>query len=224
MKNVLPPVFELSAARLKAMLTAWVTPELPGFTHNGAYLWYGPWEDHCRRVIQVYPLKGASAIFQWGLCFDFLPVFDGSGRLRYQRTDRSVGLHLFCWPPNHWTQAPAQPPACRFSRFGRDPDDIKAQLLRAFYEAQTLFVPWFQSCRGLSGALTEARHQRTDPACRYNWPSPDYVAAFLFAANGNASAGANTLAEFWTRHGRSFPPSLYDKLQAKLTECAAFLP
>ena len=66
---------------------------------------------------------------------------------------------------------------------------VKSCLLRAFYEAQGLFVPWFLNCSDLHSALTEARRQCTAPASQCNWPSPDYVTAFLLAANGDAQTG-----------------------------------
>lgn len=212
--------FELPVPQLKNLLATVIAPELSGFTYNDAYFWYSSWKDHCRKVIQVYPLKGASYIFLWGLCFDFLPVFGEAGSYRYQRTDKSVGLHLFCWPPGHWDSASGQSVSCRFSRFGRNPKDVKSCLLRAFYEAQGLFVPWFLNCCDLHSALTEARRQCTAPASQCNWPSPDYVTAFLLAANGDAQTGMKVLDEFWTKNGSRFPLALYDKLKEKLLACA----
>ncbi len=213
-------IFELPAPQLKALLADVVTPALPGFTHNGAYLWYSSWENRCRKVVRVYPLKGADYIFQWGLCFDFLPVFGESGSCRYERTDKSVGLHLFCWPPGHWGFTIRRSVPCRFSRFGRDFGDVESQLLQAFHEAQGLFTPWFQNCCGLHSALAEARRQCDDPASQYNWPGPDYVKAFLLAVNGDVQTGMKVLDEFWTRRDGDFPPALYEKLQKKLLACA----
>jgi len=221
--NIFTPLsstFELSVPQLKSLLATAITPKLPEFTYNGAYFWYSPWEDHCRRVIQVYPLKGASAIFLWGLCFDFLPVFGESKSLRYQRTDKSVGLHLFCWPPDHWVSISGQGISCRFSRFGQSSREVETRLLHAFYEAQELFAPWFQNCCNLHNALMEAKRQRTDPNSQYNWPSPDYVTAFLFAANGDTQTGVKILDEFWLQHGQDFPDVLYNKLRTKLLACA----
>lgn len=221
--NILAPLsfdFELPIPQLKSFLAAVITPKLPDFTYNGAYLWYSPWEDHCRRVIQVYPLKGASYIFLWGLCFDFLPVFGASGGLRYQRTDKSVGLQLFCWPPGHWSPVLGQHDFCRFSRFGQTPREVEDQLLQAFYEAQELFVPWFQNCNNLHNALVEAKRQCTDLDSQHNWPSPDYVTAFLLAANGDTQVGVKILNEFWLQQCQGLPDHLYNKLRGKLLTCA----
>ena len=212
--------FELPVPQLKNLLATAVAPELSGFTYNDAYLWYSPWNDHCRKVIQVYPLKGTSYIFMWGLCFDFLPVFGETGSYRYQRTDKSVGLHLFCWPPGHWDSASGQSVSCRFRRFGKNPDDVESRLFKAFHEAQELFVPWFQNCSDLQSALTEAKRQCTDPVSQHHWPSPHYVTAFLLAANGNAQTGMKVLDEFWVQYGSRYPMALHDKLKKKLLACA----
>ena len=219
MKNPLSFDFELPVLQLKNLLATAVAPKLSGFAYDNAYLQYSPWNNHCRKVIQVYPLKGASYIFLWGLCFDFLPVFGEAGSYRYQRMDKSVGLHLFCWPPGHWDSASEKSVSCRFRRFGKNPVDVESHLLKAFHEVQGLFVPWFQNCSDLQSALTEARRQCTDPVSQHNWPSPHYVTAFLLAANGNAQTGMKVLDEFWIQNGSRFPMALYDKLKKKLLAC-----
>lgn len=155
-----------------------------------------------------------------GLCFDFLPIFGESGSLRYQRTDKSVGLHLFCWPPDHWSSISKQNASCRFSCIGQTPRAVEAQLLHAFYEAQELFVPWFQNCCNLRNALVEAKRQRTDRNSQYNWPSPDYVTAFLSAANGDTQTGVKILDEFWLQQCQGLPDDLHNKLREKLLACA----
>ena len=210
--------------QLKELLAKAVTPQLPGFSYDGGYLWYGPWEDHCRKVVRVYLLKGAGAIFQWGLCFDFLPVINGEGRaLHYQRTVKSVGLQLFCWPPDHWEPTPGRPSTrpCRFSLFGRDMEDVEGRLLAAFREAQLLFEPWFDRCGSLSGALAEVQRQTEDPGSRMNWPRPGYVLAFLLAANGRREEGLAALEAYLDREGAAWPAETKDKLRKKLTACGA---
>lgn len=184
--------------QLKELLAARISPELPGFSYDGGYLWYSPWEDHCRKVVRVYLLKGAGAIFQWGLCFDFLPVVNGEGRnIHYQRTDKSVGLQLFCWPPGHWGPGPGR--SCRFSLFGRDLEAVERRLMEAFREAQLLFEPWFDRCGSLPGALAEARRQMEDPAVRMNWPVPGYVLAFCWRPTAKGRRAWQPWRHFWSR-------------------------
>lgn len=213
--------FLASHAQMKELLAETVTPELTGFSYDGGYLWYSPWEDRCRKVVRVYLLKGAGAVFQWGLCFDFLPVVNGEGRaFHYQRTDKSAGLQLFCWPPNHWESPGGRsaPQTCRFSLFGQDMKAVERRLSEAFQEARLLFEPWFDHCGSLAGALAEARRQAEDPAARFNWPRPGYVLAFLLAANDRREEGLMALEAFLDREGKSWPLEGKDKLRKSLMD------
>lgn len=216
--------FQLTHTQLKEILARRISPELErqGFTYDGRYCWYGPWKEHCRKVVRVYLIKGAEAIFQWGLCFDFLPVVNGEGKnLRYQRTDKDIGFQLFCWPPGHW--GPASGRTCGFSLFGRDPETVEQRLMEAFQEARKIFELWFDRCGSLSGALAEARRQVEEPYTRNNWPDPKYVQAFLLAANGRGLEGEKVLEAFfddWEMRGDKFPPQTRDKITRKLKECS----
>jgi len=214
--------FFATNTQLKEMLSRLISPELAaeGFSYDGGYVWFSPWEEHCRRVVRVYLLKGG-AIFQWGLCFDFLPVPVGEWRsLRYQRTDKSVGLHLFTWPEGHWTSRPGPRP-CRFSLFGGSPEEVETGILAAFYEARPAFQTWFRETAGLEGALAEARRQAAEP-WGINWPRPEYALAFLLAMNGRAAEGAAALKAYLaqeTERGKGVPPETAEKLREKLRAC-----
>ncbi|MDE7432169.1 MAG: hypothetical protein K2N34_09690 [Lachnospiraceae bacterium] len=37
--------------------------------YDGSHTWYGPWENHMRKVITMFFLKGDSAIMEWGYNF-----------------------------------------------------------------------------------------------------------------------------------------------------------
>jgi len=191
-----------------------------GFSYDGGYVWFSPWEEHCRRVVRVYLLKGG-AIFQWGLCFDFLPVPAGEWKsLSYQRTDKRVGLHLFTWPEDHWTSRPGPRP-CRFSLFGGSPGEVEAGVLAAFHEARPAFQTWFRETAGLEGALAEARRQAAQPRS-VNWPPPGYVLAFLLAGSGRVPEGAAALDACLAREterGRGVPLKTAEKLREKLRAC-----
>lgn len=217
--------FLATHTQLKKILARRISPELEaeGYFYDGRYLWYGPWEERCRKVVRVGLSKGAGAVFMWGLCFDFLPVFGWDGKkvcnIHYQRTDKAVDLQLFTTPPTHSPlgRKPSVFP-CRFSLFGKDLEDVEAQTVRAFQEARPLFGDWFQETAGLSGALEEAKRQAADPY-NCNWPAPGYVLAFLLAASGQgaeASAALETYFARWEEHSGVFPPDERAKLEQKL--------
>ena len=67
------------------------------------HYWFTPWENHCRKVFNLYPLKGSLYPLYWGYNFDFIPwenCFLGvnpkpwniPGRLIYHRTEKSVKI------------------------------------------------------------------------------------------------------------------------------------
>lgn len=206
--------------QLREILARRVSPALPGFAYDGGYIWYGPRQGRSRCVIRVYLLKGASGLFQWGRCFDFLPVPDGGGHLRYQRTDKSVGLQLFPWSEG-WFGGSAGESPWRFSRFGRNLADVENQVWAAFATARGEMSAWFARTAELSGALEEARHLAAESAP--NDPEPQYVAAFLLAALGREDEGSDALSAALERRrtrGSPLPPQTEGKLRDKLRALA----
>lgn len=69
-------------------------------SEKGHY-WFTPWEDHCRKVFNLYPLKSSLYPIYWGYNFDFIPweksflgisptPWKASGKLVYHRTEKSL--------------------------------------------------------------------------------------------------------------------------------------
>lgn len=74
------------------------------------HIWFGPWEDdpwegHCRKVFELYAVKGTRYPMTWGYNFDFMPrdsCFSGyespdprrAGKLVYHRTDKSAKIDI----------------------------------------------------------------------------------------------------------------------------------
>jgi len=210
-------------AELKEILARRITPlmEKAGYTCDGQYTWFSPWEGHSRQVVRVYLLKGASAMFQWGRCFDFLPVPSGSWTaIRYQRTDRSVGMQLFTWPEGHWTRNPRR--TGYFSQFGADLRDVERQVWTAFQEARPAWEAWFRETAGLEASLREAERQSAE-TFNINWPRPQYVRAFLLAALGRQAEGAEALEAYFcmeaAQDGTGISPEIREKLRKKLLSC-----
>ncbi|MBQ3884669.1 MAG: hypothetical protein II729_01015 [Ruminococcus sp.] len=67
------------------------------------HFWFTDWEDHCRKVFSLYPLKGNSYPLYWGYNFDFIPwekcflgvnpkPWNESGKLVYHRTEKSINI------------------------------------------------------------------------------------------------------------------------------------
>lgn len=58
------------------------------------HYWFTPWENHCRKVFQLFPRKGYLYLILWGYNFDFIPTRQNSGRLVYHRTEKAVTVHI----------------------------------------------------------------------------------------------------------------------------------
>ncbi|ADU21653.1 hypothetical protein [Ruminococcus albus] len=67
------------------------------------HFWFTPWEDHCRKVVMFYPLKGPRGPLYWGYNFDFIPwescflgvnykPWNTTGKLVYHRTEKAVKI------------------------------------------------------------------------------------------------------------------------------------
>ena len=207
-----PSEYLASDTELKAILARRIAPELEAadFTYDGAYTWYGPWEDHSRRVVEARRLKGAGVCFVWGRCFDFLPVLAGDGkRLRYMRTDKAVGRQLM-GPCRTWDES--------FSLLTDGPERLEADAAAALRRDKPLWEAWFRETEGLAACLREAERQRDNPCS--SWPTPDYVRAFLLAALGRKQEGMAVmeaeLDRMATGGGPEVPGEVREKLLNKL--------
>ena len=209
-----PSEYLASDTELKALLARRIAPELEaeGYTYDGQYTWYGPWEGHSRRVVEARHLKGAGVCFVWGRCFDFLPVLTGDGkRLRYMRTDKTVGRQLM-GPCRAWGES--------FSLLATGPEELEADASVVFLRDKPLWEAWFRETKGLPACLREAERQRDNPYS--NWPTPDYVRAFLLAALGQKQEGMAVMEAELDRMaaggGPEPPPEVREELMNKLRE------
>lgn len=209
-----PAAYLATNAELKELLVRRITPEMKagGYTYDGQYIWYGPWEDHSRRVVEARRLKSAGVCFTWGRCFDFLPVLAGDGkRVRYMRTDKSVGRQLM-GPFRAWDES--------FSLLTDGPEQLVADAEAAFLRDRPLWEAWLRETESLEACLREAERQGDNPYS--SWPTPDYVRAFLLAALGRKwEAGAALEAELdrmAAGSGSGSPPEVRARLLKKLRE------
>lgn len=192
---------------LRAILDRRITPLMAGCTYDGAYTWFSPWEARSRRVVRLVLIKGAEACFQWGRCYDFLPVLSGNLKtVSYQRTDKNVGLQLFMESP--WTGTRM------FQRSGKDLRDVEETILTAFKAAQPAWEAWFRNTDGLEAALREAERQSGDPGSCV-WPRPMHVRAFLLAALGRTGEARQAL-EASFEECPDIPESTREVLRKKL--------
>ncbi len=180
----------------KDYLDDMVSPLIQGqfkMQYNGAYTWYGSWNQHMRKVISIFLLKGDSGIFKWGYNFDFLPEFM-SGRFQYFRTEKSVKAQLRDLPKTF----------IDFENWGdylipMNADDLKClenRITDVWEITQPSISDWFERVNSLEAALAELEYQISyQKYYKMFVPEQTYIKAFLTAAMGDEKRGIEILKE-----------------------------
>lgn len=209
----------LSHTEFKLLLDQEISPIMrkKGFRYDGRYTWYGDMENHMRKSVSVFLLKGP-AIFRWSVTFDFIPLPSGN-RLTYSRTEKSIVAHMYEYPKDwvHSFLGKAEPEAwwyspCKMTLSGKDQADIIRQIHRAYACELERFEHWHSQIHTLEDALRMVSEKiGPDGAPLYPFlvPSPVYVKAFLQAATGEAQEGRALLETYFLQSRWS------DELQQK---------
>lgn len=95
----------IPSSELKKNLNQGLTTQLTNWglnKYDGEYLWYSDFNEFgIKKVFKYTRLKGISGVFAWGVCFDFIPTFSNTKRLKNHKSDKSTTLHLFEWPDGY---------------------------------------------------------------------------------------------------------------------------
>lgn len=180
----------------------------------GNYKWCGPWENGVRKILQLFLLKGDSAIFEWGYNYSFLPIIK-SGKLIYQRTDKTVAAQLRDMPESFINFKDWKPFCIPMHANCEDKltDQIEAVLSRTF----PIVKNWYERTATLEDMIKEADLQ-INHRNYYSFfsPSQQYIKAFLLAANGQNDEASKVLeaSDEYQEAGED----ICQKLMKKLTE------
>lgn len=159
--------------------------------YNGTYTWYGPWNQHMRKVITVFLLKGDRGILEWGYNFDFLPELT-SGQIKYFRTEKRVKTQLRDFPKP-------------FIDFGNWDDyvipmhsnnlhQLENRITKVWNLSSLQILDWFERVASIDAALAELEYQISYQNY-YTFLAPEqaYMKAFLTAMSGNESLAVEIL-------------------------------
>ena len=75
-----PDALFLTPTAWKALMDQVLSPLMErelGLTYLGGYLWAGPWEDHRRKLVQVFLVNQAYGTLQWGWSLTSCPMSPG---------------------------------------------------------------------------------------------------------------------------------------------------
>lgn len=104
-------------------------------TYEKGHYWFSAWDNHCRKVIKIYPLKGTLYPLYWGYNFDFIPwercflgvnpkPWNETGKLVYHRTEKAVNIDFTGYP---------------FPYIGYDFDNPSAQSYEEHYAFRNMY-------------------------------------------------------------------------------------
>lgn len=147
----------------------------------GPYKWCGQWENGARRVLQLFLIKGDSAIFEWGYNYQFLPIIKG-GKIIYQRTDKNMQAQLRSMPTT-FIDFGDWKPFCIPMHAKRE-DKLIERIKSVFDRTNPDIINWFERTASVEAMIKEADLQiQHGNYYSYFYPSQQYVKAFLLSAN-----------------------------------------
>jgi hypothetical protein len=186
-----PPI--LLGQALKARLDVLVTPKMRelGLRWRGDYSWVEPGSLAIRRIVTCCLLKGAGAVFSWGLSLGFVPLLSGS-RVTYHRTFKSARPDVFEWPASYRVGFSAAGPFQRIETWTSIFERSLAQYLPTVVPD---LVSWFERVQTIDDIEGELRRQIVNPfpAYRTHYPRQTHVLAFVRAAAGDLTEGREIL-------------------------------
>ena len=196
-----PDTLFLTPTEWKALMDQVLSPLMErelGLIYLGGYLWAGPWEDHRRKLVQVFLVNQAYGTLQWGWSFDFVPHVSG-GKLAWHRTDKSARLDV--WEVSRdFIEAGTGPArkkreAVMFSAYGPDRDGIADRHRRAFRTLLPLIRAYYAGTDTPEKLLESMEAGLSDSYYHFTQAVPLTVsAAFLAAALGRAERSRELLA------------------------------
>lgn len=196
-----PDTLFLTPTEWKALMDQGLSPLMErelGLTYLGGYLWAGPWEDHRRKLVQVFLINQAYGTLQWGWSLDFVPHVSGK-KLAWHRTDKSARLDV--WEVSRdfieagTGLARKKREAVVFSAYGSNRDGIAERHRRAFGVLLPLIRTYYAGTDTPEKLLAAMEAALGDSYYRFTQAVPLTVsAAFLAAALGHPERGQELLA------------------------------
>jgi hypothetical protein len=214
----------ISSLELKNNLSKGLTTQLTDWglhNYDGNYLWYSDFDESgIKKVFTYIRLKGNSGVFAWGVCFDFIPTFSHSKRLKNHTTDKSTTLHLFDWPEGYRNsfEGGGRPTGIISHYSGECEKDIRTVV--AVYK--NIIATFYTTASTIDGALDVTMSQIWKKgAYEVHFPHPEYVYSFLLAKTGQKEQAIDIMYEFFKNnieHDDSWK-LLYKEIEKRIKSC-----
>lgn len=210
------------------------------------HIWFGPWEGgplegHCRKVFELYALKGTMYPIYWGYNFDFMPqdsCFSGydlpnprrAGKLVYHRTDKSAkidsGASVFPYigydfynPSKHSFDEHRNFRDKYFIKvFGYDTPENRKKIAAVVRRHFPFMLDWFDKMKTIDDFIDECTKSIIESETEICFPLGSYwVRGFLLARQHNIDAALSDIGRIYER---MFKPSIEipERVRKKLYE------
>lgn len=214
----------IPSSELKKNLNQGLTTQLTNWglnKYDGEYLGYSDFNEFgIKKVFKYTRLKGISGVFAWGVCFDFIPTFSNTKRLKNHKSDKSTTLHLFEWPDGYMKS---------FEGGGRPTEIISHYSGECKNDIQTVFdnykskiSTYFKETTSIEGALEIVMSQiKKGGAYNIHFPHPRYVYSFLLAKSGRKEQGLEIMHESFKNYIEKDNAwkLLYEEIEKKIKSC-----
>lgn len=153
-KNYIPNIQErdtifLNSDGFKLLIHEALSPIIEnelGMKYLGNGYWATDYDNHCRKVLQLFKINNAYATFSWGYNFDFAPKKSGQ-KLVNARTDKQICSHTFEVSTDFYKHT-ANRDKTVISSFGGNIDDFNnsiSKMKKKYIEVFNYLLPTIKS-------------------------------------------------------------------------------
>ncbi len=208
------------------------------------YFWFTPWDNHCRKVFNLYPLKGTSYPLYWGYNFDFIPwencflginpkPWNTSGKLVYHRTEKSVKIDYIGYPfpyigYNFWSPSIHSYEEHRTFRdkyfvyaYGSDSPENIEKIKDVVRRNIPFMLEWFEKMKSIEDIVAELTKDINESENEHCFPYSSYwVRGFLKARLHDLKGALHDISYVYKMFNP--PVEIPEKVKKKLYEIDKF--
>jgi len=199
--------------------------------------WFTEWDSHCRKVFNVYALKGTDWPMYWGYNFDFIPweknLLKCSGKLGYFRTEKAVhidyggsiyryiGFEDFCsgnsynWDSDRHREFLAARDKYFVPIYGPDAEWAKEHIGEVVRQNIPFMQDWFGRIKTIDDIIALETENINENETEISFPYGSYwVRGFLYAKQHRMEEAIADIQRVYDRCNadKQIPPNVLKKL------------
>ncbi len=194
--------------------------------------WFTEWDNHCRKVFNVYALKSSYWPMYWGYNFDFIPweknLFKCSGKLGYFRTEKAVHIDFGGSPFPYIDYMDFYSPGTRPDRdhvairkkyfvptYGLDAEWAKEHIGEVVKRNVPFMQDWFGRIKTIDDIIAQETKSINECNTEISFPYGSYwVRGFLYAKQHRMDEAIADIQRIYERYGadKQIPQNVLKKL------------